>query len=366
MFLHRPQLTGTVGIVRMSLQLLLRPGPARGRVLGLSKVLMAFGLSLAVARAEATDVALFLASYRQAVKQQSAVRSSFEVEAVLTEEGRQSPKIAQSKRLVHELVYARNPAHEKYQSHFTEGLKPGVPQHEIRLVVQGADRNFWLYKPDPRSEFALTHLESPSATSTDVINRQRNFLIDAWSHLGTYSVIKLLDSPGFRIERVEPESDLIGIDFSFRPEDPKKPLMAGHFVVDPAQGMAIRRQDVRRWAPATPDRISTVRGEATYRMVDGVALPDEVDLQIGTPAEPAKDHMHLRVTRTSTAPIPDSAFALAAFEVGDLDRPAPRSRFDFAYWAIGLAGVAFALSVFLKWRGRNSARASDRAVGVAG
>lgn len=322
--------------------------------------------SSVTSKAEAADVAAFLADYNRVVKQRVARQTSLEVEGVLVEVRAQNLEVAPANRTVRELIYICNPTHEKLQSHFTE--RPNAVQllHEVSVVVQGARRNFWLKKSDPNGGFAITMMGSPTAALRDIISRERAFLINVWSHLGTYSVAKLLDSPGFRVERVEPEGDLIGVDFSFRPEDPKKQLMAGHFVVDPAQGMAIRRQEVRRWSATTPDRIGTVRGEATYRMVDGIALPDEVDLRIGTPTNPDKDHLHFRATRVSVAPVPDSAFSLAAFGLGDVERPAPRSRFDFAYWAVGLAGVAFALSLFLKWRGRNLARAGDRAAGVAG
>ena len=337
-----------------------------GLLFRLQLVLVMLSLFAAVRRAEATDVASFLGDYRAAVKQRAALHSSLAVEGVFVEERTRDPKVVISERKVQEIAFSRNPTHEKIQFRFTEGLKSAEQHLDVRVIVQGAERNFWLQKPDPKGNFAITMMEAPTATSQDGIGRQRTFLIDAWSNLGTYPVAKLLDSPGFRVERVEPEGEMIGVDFSFRPEEPRKALMSGHFVVDPAQGMAIRRQDIRRWALATPDKVEAIRGEAAYRMVAGIAFPDEVDLRIGPPTQPDRNHMHFHATRVSAAPVPDSAFTLEAFGLGDVDRPAPRSRFDFTYWAVGLAGVAFALSLFLKWRGRQLARATDRAAGVAG
>ena len=342
--------------------------PVRRPVTRLALVWVALGMCLAAPQARASDVAAFLADYRGAVKQQMARRTSFEVEGVFVEVRTQKPPAVSPDRSVREFIYTHNATHEKLQSHFTEKTRAVQSLGEVTVYVQGPERNFWLNKPASGGDFAITLMQSPTATSQDPINRQRGFLINAWSNLGTYSIATLLDSPGFKVERVEPEGDLIGVDFSFRPDDPKKQnqLMAGHFVVDPAQGMAIRRQEVRRWVSAKPDLVQVVRSEATYRMADGIALPDEVDLQFFRSNQPPSDHLHFKASRVSTAPVPDSTFTLAAFGLGDLEKPAPRSRFDFTYWAVGLAGVAFALSLFLKWRSRNLARAGDRSVGVAG
>ena len=340
--------------------------PTNHRLTRLALVLVALCQCWIIPEVGAADIPAFLADYHAAIKRQADLRKSSVVEGVLVEERTRDKKIGPYQRLVQQFVHTRNPTHEKIEFHFTEGLKPSDPQNEVRVIVQGAERNFWLLKPSPSDDFAITMIETPTATSKDALSRQRTFLVNAWSNLASTPIAKRFDSPGFQVERVEPDGDLIRVEFSVHPQEPKKPSLAGHFVVDPTQGMAIRRQNVRIWSAANPDRIGTIRGEATYRMVDGIALPDEVDFRIGSPANPDQDHMHFRATSVSTASVPDSAFTLSAFGLGDLDQPTPRSRFDFAYWAIGLAGVAFALSLFLRWRGPNRARAGGQTAGLAG
>jgi hypothetical protein len=142
--------------------------------------------------------------------------------------------------------------------------------------------------------------------------------------------------------------------FRYLPNDEKNPNMEGWFRVDSSLNSVIRDYEIKVTHHAFDQArklVSQISGSILYKVENGTPVPVEVNYK----EEHDNQVQHRRfvdvrtyeINRFVLGPTPAAEFTLAAFGLGDFERPSARSTSRGPYLLLVIAGAALFLSLVL-------------------
>jgi len=171
------------------------------------------------------------------------------------------------------------------------------------------------------------------------------------------SLHDFVKSKSFSVEHVsEVEQNgetLVKMEFKHALENVRASHMSGWVLLDPSRSLAIREYDVNSslevQGPGGAPRARSYHlvGRIQYSDEKGIARPTDVLTEMRV--DDTINRSIFQPTRWDYGPTPSEKFTLAAYGLGELERPPGRPTNRFALGAILIAAVALAIGLFLKY-----------------
>lgn len=228
-----------------------------------------------------------------------------------------------------------------------------------RVYVMG-ERSFALRRSAEGGAYVLDQLGQLPVSFVTEFKENKNMLVNAAFSISNEAIPPLLDSPRFTVHRAARAgrgAAPVRFDFYYGAERPKEQYdMAGWFVVDPARAWSVVEYQVHRKIPALPKSEQLdmlITGKVRYPAEQGpcATFPEGVTvsfLSLVPGGRQFERRYDFQTLSCSTDPVSSSDFTLAAFGMGDLDRPASRGMNTTALWALGIAVLVAAASVVIR------------------
>ena len=224
-----------------------------------------------------------------------------------------------------------------------------------RVVVEGKTQEFVLRRA---SENDPLYLEKNS------LNDPYRKLLDTFESrvvCAAYSIDRVLlpeivGSPEFIVKQAV-RSDhhgesLVKADFEY--QHSKSNVMTGWMMLDPSRNWVLREFEVLMTSSPEPShRIDIqVQGNVHYTEEAGAIRPEEVTI-VQSMSNNMENEFKFKTSKWNHKPTSAESFTLAAYNLGDSYQPTSDPRSIFLYWVLGIAAIAFVLSLILRLLGRS-------------
>lgn len=313
-------------------------------------------LSSARAQDPSADLtpAIFLAKYRQALRELAAEYRDVEIEGVdgnSTQFHYVSSGVNESLRLLRE-----------------------KPTFFDRVFIYTGSRGYRMRRPTPDGAYFLEKLVNSDQIPPAVL-QYRKFAREAAYHArgpaGRLS--ELVDSPEFTVKDVarvtEAGESLVKFAFEYLP--PRKPANKGWFLLDPALNWAIRgygytvegKADTSKKGPIQVS--SRVAGGVRYKVQNGRTVPTEVWSKMVTNRSDKPFTQRAAISTFSLGRTPASKFTLDTYGLGDLERTGEQVEQRTRYRTIAVAAGSLLVAAILFYAGWRVRRGRKGAVHVA-
>jgi hypothetical protein len=228
-----------------------------------------------------------------------------------------------------------------------------------RVYVRG-ERTFALRRTSEGGVYVLDQLGDLPGSFVTEFQENKNMLVNAAMSISNESIPQLLNSPRFKItqaDRPDPEKSMVRFHCDYGTERPGDQYdMIGWFEVDPARAWSVVGYEVHRKIPGLPKSEQLdmlITGKVRYPTEAGPCetYPQQVNvsyLSLIPGGRQFERRYEFQVETCSTDPIGAQEFTLAAYGMGDLDRPPGSPQNRLAYWAFGLAAIAIGASFVLR------------------
>ncbi len=387
---HYLHITGKYGENSMSL---IRPTSRPRRVVSWVFIVLVSGLN-PVDRLGAAEISTdeFLRQYRSAVMERAKSEKALHIEGVLTRtftgprqdgvnkkaqsEALDKEKIAptakdrieSAKTVKSTIIYMRKDDHKIY--HIMNLQRKDVDYLERVVIITSPDHGFLLRRQAPNGDFYLEN-GTPETSYKRWLTDFEKPVVDAPYSLVTTLIEPILFSPSFRIQKLDESrvdgKSLVTIQFtaSLQSVPTQKTQVrsefSGSIVVAPGNSHALTSYKVDVQITRSGKTVQTVSeqldGHIAYK--DDASTPIPTEIVSTEVVNGRKTEYRFEPTRWARDDLPPSTFTLAAYGLGELEKPAVIASNRFSYWAIAVASIAFLSSVIFYRLGRRTAPATQ-------
>jgi hypothetical protein len=228
-----------------------------------------------------------------------------------------------------------------------------------RVYVRG-ERTFALRRTTEGGIYVLDQLGDLPGSFVTEFQENKNMLVNAAMSISNESIPHLIESPRFKITqcaRSGPGLTMVRFHCDYGTERPRDQYdMIGWFEVDPARAWSVVEYEVHRKIPGLPKSEQLdmlITGKVRYPTKAGPCetYPQQVNvsyLSLIPGGRQFERRYEFQAETCSAEPIPAQEFTLAAYGMGDLDRPPASPQNRLAYWAVGLAAIVIGASYVLR------------------
>ena len=252
-----------------------------------------------------------------------------------------------------------------------------------RVLVDTGDRSFMIRRSSPDNPYFLEEHHAYGDTRKDFHHYQFLFQYASFCPAGMGSFPEFVNSPEFKILEMTRTNDggesLVRISFEYPNKDGKLEVstsphetrvyrdVSGFLVLDSARGFVIRDYDVNVGSVIVRDRDGKAGSvpqpvSVTYRSVGSVRYkdgseppaPSEINERslFGKGRKWLWRKYELSKFELTHNPAEPEEFSLAAYGLGDFERPSKRSANYVTYYILAVASAAFLISYILLRIGR--------------
>lgn len=229
--------------------------------------------------------------------------------------------------------------------------------HEA-VLLHAPPRAYAIRRDESKGPYSIKGVERVDGIIDDGYRKIANGMFRAPLSMHGLYLPDLFDDTGFKFRRITEARTggerLARIDFEYRPANGRA-TNDGWLLVDPTRSWALRRFEYHFTAVGRPG--FSLKGECRYEgSQDGVPLLRSASLIESYP-EGVVYTYDSNITKIEHASTPPESFTLAAYGLGQFEKPVGASTNTTAYWFYALATVALIAGAMLMVRRRR--RAAD-------
>jgi hypothetical protein len=283
-----------------------------------------------------------------ALQRLQAANATIQLEGTRTALSIEPGEATPSRTVIFAISYAVNGAHEKLVQIHKGGLTK-TPTGFERVFVTDHKNDFTLQRDSEDQSYRLI------GRNDDVrsfIDSKKMLFVDAPYSIGGILLPNIMKSPNFSVRKLSWQThdgqSLLRVDINYTSGKPNVYTMSGWMLVDPQRNWGLREYNAQLAYPSYPGVRVIYSGTVRYRENDST-LPEEVTFSsTDTSGKSPEGRDLFRLKSFSFDPLPEEGFSLAAFGLGDVDRPSRRSRHGITAWAFCIALFSIVLGIVLK------------------
>ncbi len=244
------------------------------------------------------------------------------------------------------------------------------------VIVSAGSHQFMVSRRAPGGPYFLVRSENGTVIPYNVQTFRHRVKNAPYCLAGFPDFVEYVNSPQFHVTEVSNTTDsgraLTKVVFEYAPNDFKKPNMEGWLRLETSFNWVIRDYEisVTHTKPGQPPIISHISGSVDYRQEQGTPIPIRIKYDgwddFSTKKKRFFEDTLYELDRFALGATPSEDFSLAAFGLGDFERPSARASNRIPYYLVVGALVALLISAALAriarlYRNRNSESTAHRA-----